>query len=50
MVAIEYVALCVYKNGGDRIAQVDNRLLLTQEEIADQLEKVLYNYVQNLDG
>ncbi len=36
-IAAEYVALCGYKNGGDRIAQADNQLLLTQEEIAKQL-------------
>lgn len=36
-IATEYVALCGYKNGGDRTAQCENRTLLTQSEIASQL-------------
>ena len=36
-IATEYVALCGYKNGGDRMAQCENRTLLTQSEIALQL-------------
>lgn len=36
-IATEYVALCGYKNGGDRMAQGENRTLLTQSEIAEQL-------------
>jgi len=50
MVVVEYVALCGYRNGGDRKSVADNQLLISQEEIALQLGRVLYNYVQNLDG
>lgn len=50
MVAAEYVALCGFKNGGDRKSKAENQLLIPKEEIALQLERVLYKYVQNLDG
>lgn len=36
-VAVEYVRLCGYGNGGDRQAQVQNGLLLSLDEIAKQL-------------
>ena len=36
-IAAEYVALCGYKNGGDRKAQCQNGAVLTLDEIATQL-------------
>ena len=36
-VAVEYVKLCGYKNGGDREAHVQTGLVLTLDEIASQL-------------
>ena len=36
-VAVEYVRLCGYKNGGDRQAQAHNGHVLTLDEIAKQL-------------
>ena len=36
-VAVEYVRLCGYKNGGDRQAQCQNGTVLSLDEIASQL-------------